>query len=246
MSGTRLDQRVVQLGLVESREKAQRLILAGCVKVNDRVETKASHSVPDDAVVALVEQERFVGRGGEKLEEAFVRFALDVKGKVCMDVGASTGGFTDCLLQHGAARVYAVDVGKGQIHSKLRSDPRVVVMDGVNARYLVPASIPEVPDFATIDVSFISLTKILPAVTQVLANGGRIISLIKPQFEAGREQVGKGGVVRSEAVRDEVVERVRSFGVGELGLKWLGVCPSPIKGPAGNVEFLAYWEKVGK
>ena len=245
MSGIRLDHRVVQLGLVESREKAQRLILAGCVTVNDRVETKSSHSVPEEAVVALVEQERFVGRGGEKLEEAFLRFDLDVKGKVCLDVGASTGGFTDCLLQHGAARVYALDVGKGQIHSKLRSDPRVVVMDGVNARYLAPAGLPEVPDIATIDVSFISLTKILPAVTQVLANGGRIVSLIKPQFEAGREQVGKGGVVRSEAVRDEVVERVRSFGTGELGLKWLGVCPSPIKGPAGNVEFLACWEKVG-
>ena len=127
---------------------------------------------------------------------------------------------------------------------KLRSDPRVVVMDGVNARYLAPADLREVPDFATIDVSFISLTKILPAVTQVLASGGRIVSLIKPQFEAGREQVGKGGVVRSEAVRDEVVERVRLFGTGELGLKWLGVCPSPIKGPAGNVEFLACWEKV--
>lgn len=244
MSGIRLDHRVVELGLVESREKAQRLILAGCVKVNDRVETKSSHQVPEEAVVTLVEQERFVGRGGEKLEEAFLRFALDVKGKVCMDVGASTGGFTDCLLQHGAARVYAVDVGKGQIHTKLRSDPRVVVMDGVNARYLAPANLPEVPGFVTIDVSFISLTKILPAVTQVLASGGRIVSLIKPQFEAGREQVGKGGVVRSEAVRDEVVERVRMFGVGELGLKWLGVCPSPIKGPAGNVEFLAYWERV--
>lgn len=242
MSGIRLDQRVVQLGLVESREKAQRLILAGHVKVNDRVETKSSHLVPEEAVVALVEQERFVGRGGEKLEEAFLRFDLDVHGKVCLDVGASTGGFTDCLLQHGAARVYALDVGKGQIHSKLRSDARVVVMDGMNARYLTPANLPEVPAFVTIDVSFISLTKILPAVTQLLANGGRIVSLIKPQFEAGREQVGKGGVVRSEAVRDEVVERVRLFGTGELGLKWLGVCPSPIKGPAGNVEFLACWE----
>jgi 23S rRNA (cytidine1920-2'-O)/16S rRNA (cytidine1409-2'-O)-methyltransferase len=241
----RLDQRVVELGLVESREKAQRLILAGCVKVNDRVETKSSHHVPEEAVVELVEQERFVGRGGEKLEGAFLRFGLDVKGRVCLDVGASTGGFTDCLLQHGAARVYAVDVGKGQIHSKLRADSRVVVMDGVNARYLAASHLPEVPDFVTIDVSFISLTKILPAVTQVLASGGRIVSLIKPQFEAGREQVGKGGVVRSEAVRDEVVERIRSFGVGELGLTWLGVCPSPIKGPAGNVEFLACWEKVG-
>lgn len=244
MSGIRLDQRVVQLGLVESREKAQRLILAGCVKVNDRVETKSSHIVSEEAVVALVEQERFVGRGGEKLEEAFLRFDLDVHGKVCLDVGASTGGFTDCLLQHGAARVYALDVGKGQIHSKLRSDARVVVMDGMNARYLTPANLPEIPVFVTIDVSFISLTKILPAVTQLLANGGRIVSLIKPQFEAGREQVGKGGVVRSEAVRDAVVESVRLFGTGALGLKWLGVCPSPIKGPAGNVEFLACWEKV--
>ncbi len=244
MERVRLDQRVVEMGLVESREKAQRLILAGCVKVDGRVETKSSHQISKEALVALVEQERFVSRGGEKLEEAFLRFELDVQGRVCMDVGASTGGFTDCLLQHGAARVYAIDVGRGQIHSTLRSDPRVVVMDGVNARYLVPGDLPAVPEFATIDASFISLTKILPAVTQVLANGGRIVSLIKPQFEAGREQVGKGGVVRSEAVRDEVVERVRRFGTDELGLKWLGVCPSPIKGPAGNVEFLACWEKV--
>lgn len=244
MERVRLDQRVVEMGLVESREKAQRLILAGCVKVDGRVETKSSHQISKEALVALVEQERFVSRGGEKLEEAFLRFELDVQGRVCMDVGASTGGFTDCLLQHGAARVFAIDVGRGQIHSTLRSDPRVVVMDGVNARYLVPGDLPAVPEFATIDASFISLTKILPAVTQVLANGGRIVSLIKPQFEAGREQVGKGGVVRSEAVRNEVVERVRRFGTDELGLKWLGVCPSPIKGPAGNVEFLACWEKV--
>ena len=244
MAAIRLDQRVVELGLVESREKAQRLILAGCVKVNDRVETKASHTLPEKAVVSLVEQERFVGRGGEKLEGAFLRFDLNVHGKVCLDIGASTGGFTDCLLQHGAARVYAMDVGRGQIHARLRADSRVVVMDGVNARYLAPADLPEVPGFATIDVSFISLTKILPAVTQLLAGGGQIVSLIKPQFEAGRDQVGKGGVVRSEAVRDEVVERVRRFGVGELGLQWLGVCPSPIQGPAGNVEFLAWWGKV--
>ena len=246
MKGIRLDHRVVELGLVESREKAQRLILAGCVRVDDRVETKASHQVSEESVITLVEQERFVGRGGEKLEEAFVHFGLDVRDKVCLDVGASTGGFTDCMLQHGAARVYAVDVGKGQLHAKLRVDPRVVVMDGVNARYLAPADLRDTPAFASIDVSFISLTKVLPAVTQVLASGGRIVSLIKPQFEAGREQVGKGGVVRSEAVREEVVERVRAFGTGELRLKWLGVCPSPIKGPAGNVEFLACWEKVAR
>jgi len=243
MAGIRLDQRVVQLGLVESREKAQRLILAGCVKVEGRVDTKSSHPVPDTAVIELVKPERFVSRGGEKLEEAFRRFSLDVKGLVGLDVGASTGGFTDCLLQHGASRVYAVDVGKGQLHWKLRTDPRVIVMDGVNARYLAPADLPEVPGIVTIDVSFISLTKILPAVTQVLASGGHMVSLIKPQFEAGREQVGRGGVVRSEAVRDEVVERIRVFGTGTLGLRWVGVCPSSSKGPAGNVEYLAWWEK---
>jgi 23S rRNA (cytidine1920-2'-O)/16S rRNA (cytidine1409-2'-O)-methyltransferase len=245
MTGMRLDQRVVQLGLVESREKARRLILAGGVKVDGRVDTKSSHLVPEQVAIVLVEPEQFVGRGGKKLEEAFRRFSLDVKGLIGLDVGASTGGFTDCLLQHGAARVYAVDVGKGQLHWKLRADPRVIVMDGVNARYLAPSDLPEVPDIATIDVSFISLTKILPAVKQILASGGRMVSLIKPQFEAGRQQVGRGGVVRSEAIRDEVVERIRIFGTVQLGLRWMGVCPSPCKGSAGNVEFLACWEKSG-
>lgn len=241
----RLDQRVVELGLTESREKAQRLIRAGSVKVNACVETKPSHAVSETDALLLVEQERFVSRGGEKLEAAFRHFGLEVAGAVCLDVGASTGGFTDCLLQHGAARVYAVDVGKGQLHWKLRTDPRVVVMDGVNARYLKPSDLPEPPAFATVDVSFISLTKVLPAVTQVLASGGRIVSLIKPQFEAGRDEVGKGGVVRDPAVREEVVERVRRFGAEQLRLEWIGVCPSPLEGPAGNVEFLALWKKSG-
>lgn len=243
MSRTRLDQMVTERGLAESREKAQRLIMAGCVTVNGRVERKPSHAVPPDAVVAVVEQERFVSRGGEKLEEAFRHFRLDVAGRVCVDIGASTGGFTDCLLQHGAARVYAVDVGKGQLHWRLRNDPRVVVMDGVNARYLKPADLPEAPAFATVDVAFISLTKILPAVREVLAGGGGIVSLIKPQFEAGRKEVGRGGVVRDEAVRARVVEDIRAFGTVELGLEWVGVCPSPLEGPAGNVEFLACWKK---
>lgn len=245
MAKVRLDQLVVRRGLAESREKAQRLILAGDVTVDGKAETKASRTVPEEADIGLVAAERFVGRGGGKLEAAFENFDLDVGGKVCLDVGASTGGFTDCLLQHGAARVYAVDVGKGQLHWKLRNDPRVVVMDDVNARYLKPADLPESPALATVDVSFISLAKVLPAVADVVAAGGSIVTLIKPQFEAGRDEVGKGGVVRDPAVRARVVEEIRAFGTGRTGLSWMGVCESPVRGPAGNVEFLALWKKVG-
>lgn len=243
MKGVRLDQRVVALGLAESREKAQRLIRAGLVTVRGLVQSKPGVEIKEDEPVAVTAQERFVGRGGEKLEGAFAHFQLDVNGLVCLDVGASTGGFTDCLLQHGAAKVYAVDVGKGQLHWKLRQDPRVVVMEELNARYLDANRFPERPAFAVVDVSFISLTKILPAVRQVLADGGRIVTLVKPQFEAGREQVGRGGVVRDPAVREAVLSRIRDFGVDELGLEWLGSCESPLKGPAGNVEFLAYWRR---
>ena len=243
MKRVRLDQRVVELGLAESREKAQRLIRAGSVRVGGHPVSKPGHEIRDDEEVAVTAQERFVSRGGGKLEAAFQHFDLHLEGAVCLDVGASSGGFTDCLLQHGAARVYAVDVGRGQLHWKLRQDPRVVVMDGVNARYLGPESLPERPVFAVVDVSFISLTKILPAVKQVLADGGHLVTLIKPQFEAGRESVGRGGVVRDPAVRAEVIERVRRFGETELALTWLGVCESPLPGPAGNVEFLAYWRK---
>lgn len=239
----RLDQLLVQRGLAESREKAQRLILAGEVRVVDQVATKPGHDFPDDVVITVDQPERFVSRGGEKLEGAFMAFPLDVTGKICVDIGASTGGFTDCLLQHGAARVFAVDVGKGQLHWRLRNDPRVVVLDGVNARYLRPAQLPAVPEVATMDASFISLTLVLPAVKELLAPGGSIISLIKPQFEAGRAEVGKGGVVRDPRIRQQVVERVRAFGVNVLGLTWVGVCESPLLGPAGNMEFLAYWKK---
>jgi 23S rRNA (cytidine1920-2'-O)/16S rRNA (cytidine1409-2'-O)-methyltransferase len=239
----RLDQLLVQRELAESREKAQRLILAGAVRVAGRVATKPGHDFADDVEISVDQPERFVSRGGEKLEGAFQHFNLNVTGKLCVDVGASTGGFTDCLLQHGAARVFAVDVGKGQLHWKLRNDPRVVVLDGLNARFLRAGHLPAPPQVVTVDASFISLTLVLPAVKELLAPGGEIITLIKPQFEAGRAEVGKGGVVRDPRVRQQVVERVRSFGVGQLGLQWLGLCESPLLGPAGNVEFLAYWKK---
>jgi 23S rRNA (cytidine1920-2'-O)/16S rRNA (cytidine1409-2'-O)-methyltransferase len=166
-----------------------------------------------------------------------------VQGLVCADIGASTGGFTDCLLQHGAARVYAIDVGRGQLDWRLRNDPRVVVQEGVNARYLKAGDLPEPPGFASVDVSFISLTLILPPVTNLLVPGADMVTLIKPQFEAGRAHVGKGGVVRDPAVHDDVVRRVREFGTGTAGLEWRGLCESPIRGPAGNIEFLAWWRK---
>jgi 23S rRNA (cytidine1920-2'-O)/16S rRNA (cytidine1409-2'-O)-methyltransferase len=239
----RLDQLLVQRALAESREKAQRLIRAGEVRVNAQVATKPGHEVAADAAITVAQPERFVSRGGEKLEAAFQAFALAVTGKICLDIGASTGGFTDCLLQHGAARVYAVDVGRGQLHRRLHADGRIVVMDGVNARYLRPADLPEPPAVVTVDAAFISLTLLLPAVKELLVPGGEIVTLIKPQFEAGRAEVRKGGVVRDEAIRRQVVERVRLFGERTLGLRWCGLCESPLHGPAGNVEFLAYWKK---
>jgi len=239
----RLDELLVQRGLAESRAQAQRLICAGAVRVNGQPAPKAGHTVPADVVMSVTQPERFVSRGGEKLEEAFRQFGLDVAGRVCLDIGASTGGFTDCLLQHGATRVYAVDVGHGQLHWRLRNDPRVVLKEGINARYLRPGDLPEQPALAAVDVSFISLTKILPAVKELLAMGGEIVALIKPQFEAGRKQVGKGGVVRDAGVQQQVIGDIREFGTQHLGLEWLGVCVSPLKGPAGNVEFLAHWKR---
>jgi 23S rRNA (cytidine1920-2'-O)/16S rRNA (cytidine1409-2'-O)-methyltransferase len=240
----RLDQLLVDRGLAESREQARRLVRAGAVQVNGRPADKPGHAYPDDADVTVAEPERYVGRGGLKLEAALEHFGLEVGGRVALDVGASTGGFTDCLLQHGAARVYAVDVGAGQLHWRLRNDPRVVVLERTNARHLKPGLFDPAPTCAVIDVSFISLTKVLPAVTQVLAPGAHIVTLIKPQFEAGREQVGRGGVVRDPEVHREVIERIRAFGTGRLGLVWCGVCPSPIRGPAGNVEFLVCWDSA--
>jgi 23S rRNA (cytidine1920-2'-O)/16S rRNA (cytidine1409-2'-O)-methyltransferase len=241
MAGIRLDQLMVQRGLAESRERAQRLIRAGKVTVAGQPAAKPGHTYPADAVLALEAPERFVSRGGEKLEGAFQHFHLTVTGEVCLDAGASTGGFTDCLLQHGARRVYAVDVGRNQLHPKLSADPRVTVMDGLNARLLKPAHFPEPPSFATVDASFISLRLLLPALVGVLTPGGRLLTLIKPQFEAGPENVGHGGVVRDAAIHERVLDDVRRFGEREAGLLCQGVCPSPLRGPAGNIEFLAYW-----
>ena len=243
MGKKRLDVLLVERGLAESREKAQRLILAGAVRVGGQVADKAGRPCDDDAVIEVAAGDKFVSRGGGKLEAAFEAFALNVDGLVCADIGASTGGFTDCLLQHGASKVYAIDVGKGQMDWRLRNDPRVVVREGLNARYLEPRDIPEPFQFAVVDVSFISLTLILPPVTKLIEPGGQIVTLIKPQFEAGRDHVGKGGVVRDPAVHEAVVARIREFGTQSLPLEWLGLCESPLRGPAGNIEFLAWWKK---
>jgi len=239
----RLDVLVVERGLCESREQAQRLILAGLVMVNGHPHTKAGQRVEREALLELKAQAPFVSRGGEKLQAAFDAFGLQVDGLVCLDVGSSTGGFTDCMLQHGAAQVIALDVGTAQLHWSLRQDPRVVVMEQFNARYLDAKDLPAAPQFATFDVSFISLTLVMPPVVALLPIGGQMVTLIKPQFEAGRSQVEKGGVVRDPAVRAAVTERIRLFGTGNLGLEWLGIIESPILGPAGNVEFLGWWRK---
>lgn len=236
----RLDQALVQVGLVESREAAQRLILAGEVTVNGQKAAKASQPVPEGAALALLARPRFVSRGGEKLQGAFEAFGLDVAGLCCLDVGASTGGFTDCLLQHGARRVLALDVGTNQLHYRLRTDPRVWSRERFNCRFLTPGDLPETPQFGCTDVSFISLRLILPPMAACLAPGSLLVSLIKPQFEAGRKDAPRG-VVRDPAVRERVVAEIRAFGTGGLGLDWLACAPSPLLGPEGNVEFLALW-----
>jgi 23S rRNA (cytidine1920-2'-O)/16S rRNA (cytidine1409-2'-O)-methyltransferase len=242
MPKIRLDQLLVQHGFAESREQAQRLIRAGKVRVNDQPAEKPGHQYRDDVKLFVKEPEKYVSRGGLKIEGAWKAFGFELKGTIGLDIGSSTGGFTDFMLQHGAIRVYAVDCGTNQLHYKLREDPRVVVMENTNARYITPEDIPDPADFCSIDTSFISLTKILPPLKALLKPGGHIVSLIKPQFEAGKDQVGKGGVVRDPAIHQEVIEKIKRFGTEELGFKWLGLCDSPITGPAGNIEFLAYWE----
>jgi 23S rRNA (cytidine1920-2'-O)/16S rRNA (cytidine1409-2'-O)-methyltransferase len=241
MPKQRLDQLLVLNGLAESREQAQRLIRAGMVRVNDQPANKPGHQYPADADFFVKEKEKYVSRGGLKIEGAWKQFHFELDGAVCLDIGSSTGGFTDFMLQQGAAKVYAVDCGTNQLHYKLREDPRVVVMENTNARYLTEDDIPEKADFCSIDTSFISLTRILPPLKHLMKPGGHIVSLVKPQFEAGKDQVGKGGVVRDPVIHGQVIEKVKQFGTEELGFKWLGLCDSPIKGPAGNIEFLAYW-----
>ena len=239
----RLDKLLVDRGLAESRETAKRLVMAGEVMVKGTLCAKPSTPFDADVPIEVKQRPPFVSRGGEKLRGALDGFGIDPAGRVCLDIGASTGGFTDCLLQRGAAHVLAVDVGRGQLHWKLRQDPRVTVREGVNARYLSPADLGGlVPDLAVVDVSFISLAKVLPAVAALLPNGADLVTLIKPQFEAGRKQVGKGGVVRDPDVHRAVVASVREAGVA-LGFQWLAVIESPLRGPAGNIEFLAHWRR---
>ena len=235
---------LVARSLAASRTVAQALILEGKVRVGGQTETKAGRMVTDDAEIEVEAPPRFVSRGGEKLEGAFVAFpGWTVDGLVCLDVGSSTGGFTDCLLQHGAMRVMAVDVGTNQLAWKLRADPRVWARENFNARYMTAADLPERPARAVTDVSFISLTLILPPMAEVLLPGGEIVSLIKPQFEAGRGQA-PGGVVTDPAVRARVVDDISRFGTQKLGLDLLGVAESPLRGrDKGNIEYLAWWRK---
>lgn len=232
-----LDQLLVERGLAESRERAQRLILAGAVRVDGQIADKPGRRVAADAEIALDEEPRYVSRGGLKLEAALDRFGIDVHEVIACDVGASTGGFTDCLLQRGAAVVYAIDVGYGQLAWALRRDPRVVVLERTNIRHL--ESLPEPIDLATIDVSFISLELVLPKVTTLLEPSGQIIALIKPQFEAGRKQVLSGGVVRDAQVMRQVLHKVIEL-AHRFQLRVLGLTPSPLLGPAGNLEFFIH------
>ena len=239
MKKIRIDQALVERGLCESREKAQRAILAGQVWIGTRRAAKASDTVAPADPVELRGGDKYVSRGGHKLEGALAHFGLAPKEWLCLDVGASTGGFTDCLLQAGARRVVALDVGSNQLHWRIRQDPRVEVHEGVNARALDPAVFPGPYDLAVIDVSFISLRLILPAVVPLLQAGGLIVALIKPQFEAGRGEVGKGGIVRDEAIRDRVVADLRAWLAAHLpGAEDRGVVPSTLKGTDGNQEYL--------
>jgi len=261
----RLDQALVERGFCESRERAKRAILAGQVRINGQPARKPSDSVRPDDELKLDAGEKYVSRGGHKLEHALVHFQLDVMGLTAIDLGASTGGFTDCLLQHGAGKVFAVDVGQGQLAWKLRHNPRVVVMEKTNARYLTSDSFaahavkesasPDrepsaaepsgpVADLVVVDCSFISLKRILPAAAPLLKPGGRIVALIKPQFEAGKAEADKGrGVITDAAVHERVLTELREFVATQAGLCWRGVVESPLLGPAGNKEFLALIEK---
>ena len=239
----RLDQYLCQNGYAQSRERAKALIMSGIVFVNEQKVDKAGEMIAEDAKVEVRGHDiGYVSRGGLKLEKAMQCFPLTPKGKVCMDIGASTGGFTDCMLQNGAVKVYSVDVGHGQLDWKLRNDPRVVCMERTNIRYVVTEDIEERPSFVSIDVSFISLTKVLLPVRNLMEENGEIAALIKPQFEAGKEKVGKKGVVRDLNVHLEVVENVINLAL-ENGFSVMGLQFSPIKGPEGNIEYLIYLNK---
>jgi 23S rRNA (cytidine1920-2'-O)/16S rRNA (cytidine1409-2'-O)-methyltransferase len=241
----RLDELLVRRGLCESREKAKRLIMAGKVSVRGHsYPLKPATRVEEEAEIVLLEEPRFVGRGGEKLEHALRTFGISVAGRVFLDVGASTGGFTDCLLQWGARKVFAVDVGFGQLHEKLRSDPRVVVMERCNARFLDGERLGEKVDGVVIDVSFISLCLILPAVAEVVRTGGDVVALVKPQFEAGKEEVPRGGVVRKRETHEKVLKKVIEC-AASIGFLFKGLTFSPLRGDKGNIEFFVHWVRQG-
>lgn len=240
----RLDVLLVKQGLVPSREKAKKVIMSGLVFVNNQREDKAGATFDETKVTIEVRGNtlKYVSRGGLKLEKAMTEFPLSLEGKVCMDIGASTGGFTDCMLQNGARKVYSIDVGHGQLDWKLRQDERVVCMEKTNFRYVTKEQVPEPIDFASVDVSFISLEKILPPAYELLIPEGEMVCLIKPQFEAGREKVGKKGVVTDRRVHKEVIENVIRFATS-IQFEVLGLSYSPIKGPEGNIEYLLHIRK---
>ena len=245
MKRERIDKLLVAKGLADTRTKAQAMVMAGVVLVDDQRVEKPSDQFLPDAPVRIKDADnpaaKYVGRGGLKLESALRQFQIDVTGLTCLDVGASTGGFTDCLLQHGASRIFAIDVGHNQLDWRLRNDPRVEAREGVNARYLEPADFRVTFDVVVVDVSFISLTKVLPALRPLLKSNGKLIALIKPQFEVGRGEVGSGGIVKDPVQRDRVVQEVTDF-AGTIGLKRRGLIESPIHGAEGNVEFLALFD----
>lgn len=243
----RLDVILVGQGLATSREKARAIIMSGNVYVNGQKEDKAGSMFEVTGLQVEVRGtgQKYVSRGGFKLEKAIESWKIPLEGLVCMDIGASTGGFTDCMLQNGAVKVYSVDVGHGQLDWKLRNDPRVVCMERTNFRYMLPGDVGEAPDFASVDVSFISLTKILLPARNLLRDGGQMVCLIKPQFEAGREKVGKKGVVRDGAVHGEVIHKVIDF-ADFIGFSVLHLEYSPIKGPEGNIEYLLHMQKDGE
>ncbi|MBR5887390.1 MAG: TlyA family RNA methyltransferase [Akkermansia sp.] len=240
MPKQRLDVLVTSLGLSDSREQAQRLIIAGDVLVKGQAVTKPGTKVDDSLPITVKNRPKYVSRGGLKLEGALKAFPVPVEGKVCLDIGSSTGGFTDCLLQNGAQRVHAVDVGTNQLVWKLRNDPRVIVKEQFNARYMTPEDLGEKVQLIVSDVSFISLTKILPAAYGCLIEGGDLLVLIKPQFELQPEDIGPGGIVRDPALHQRAVDKIRDFVVNELNREWMGVADSPITGMEGNKEFLAW------
>lgn len=239
----RLDVMLVKRNLAESREKAKAVIMSGNVFVDGQREDKAGSTFASDVHIEVKGHALpYVSRGGFKLEKALETFDVDVKGKVCTDVGSSTGGFTDCMLQNGAAKVFAIDVGRGQLDWKLRNDPRVICMEKTNIRYVAPEDIGEIVDFSSIDVSFISLTKVLGPIRDYLSDEGEIVALIKPQFEAGREKVGKKGVVREKSTHREVIEKIMDFAMS-IGFDLCALEFSPIKGPEGNIEYLIHLKK---